>query len=90
MGISFTSGQLLPMGSHPRVKDRKGTYDLFGPVNKLFGSSQYDKAMFCECCQSSSTVVAARVECNHMLKCMGRGSLWVHWQFSYSQAAYIA
>jgi len=32
------------MGSHPRVADKRGTYDLFGPVNKLWGSA-YDKAM---------------------------------------------
>lgn len=31
-GISFTSARLIPMGSHPRVADRKATYDLFGPV----------------------------------------------------------
>lgn len=33
-GIILTSGQLIPMGSHPRVKDKKGVvYDLFGPVS---------------------------------------------------------
>jgi beclin 1 len=32
------------MGSHPRVADRRGTYDLFGPVSKLWAQS-YDRAM---------------------------------------------
>ena len=31
------------MGSHPRVSDKQNTYDLFGPVNKLW-SGKYDKA----------------------------------------------
>jgi beclin 1 len=34
------------MGSHPRVADKRSTYDLFGPVNKLW-SSNYDRAMMC-------------------------------------------
>eukprot|EP00879_Flechtneria_rotunda_P022249 GHRR01023475.1.p1 GENE.GHRR01023475.1~~GHRR01023475.1.p1 ORF type:complete len:282 (+),score=77.32 GHRR01023475.1:350-1195(+) len=42
--LNFSAYRLLPMGSHPRVADKRGTYDLFGPVNKLWGSS-YDKAM---------------------------------------------
>jgi hypothetical protein len=36
--------RLLPMGSHPRVADRRGAYDLFGPVSKLWAQS-YDRAM---------------------------------------------
>ena len=36
--------RLLPMGRHPRVADRRGTYDLFGPVSKLWAQS-YDRAM---------------------------------------------
>ena len=32
------------MGSRPRVSDKSGTYDLFGPVNKLW-SGKYDRAM---------------------------------------------
>jgi beclin 1 len=32
------------MGSHPRVADRRGAYDLFGPVSKLWAQS-YDRAM---------------------------------------------
>ncbi|GBF96056.1 beclin [Raphidocelis subcapitata] len=42
--ITFSSYRLLPMGSHPRVADRRGTYDLFGPVSKLWAQS-YDRAM---------------------------------------------
>ena len=35
------------MGSHPRVvADKRATYDLFGPVNKLW-SANYDRAMAC-------------------------------------------
>jgi len=45
-GISFASARLLPMGSHPRVADRRSTYDLFGPVSKLW-SANYDRAMIC-------------------------------------------
>lgn len=33
------------MGSHPRVADKKSTYDLFGPP-KLW-SGNYDKGMMC-------------------------------------------
>ncbi|EFJ46852.1 autophagy protein, partial [Volvox carteri f. nagariensis] len=36
--------RLLPMGSHPRVADKRATYDLFGPVSKLW-SANYDRAM---------------------------------------------
>ncbi|KIZ01315.1 Beclin-1-like protein, partial [Monoraphidium neglectum] len=42
--ITFSAYRLLPMGSHPRVADRRGTYDLFGPVSKLWAQS-YDRAM---------------------------------------------
>ena len=31
------------MGSYPRVADRKGTHELFGPVNKLYCAG-YDRA----------------------------------------------
>jgi hypothetical protein len=34
------------MGSHPRIADKKGTYDLFGPPN-LWNGSSYDKGMVC-------------------------------------------
>ncbi|GAX74262.1 hypothetical protein CEUSTIGMA_g1711.t1 [Chlamydomonas eustigma] len=44
-GFTF-SCRLLPMGSHPRVADKHSTYDLFGPVNKLW-SHKYDRAMMC-------------------------------------------
>jgi hypothetical protein len=42
--LTFSTARLLPMGSHPRVADRRTTYDLFGPVSKLW-SSNYDRAM---------------------------------------------
>ena len=45
-GVSFTNARLLPMGSHPRVADRRATYDLFGPVSRLW-SADYDRAMIC-------------------------------------------
>ena len=32
------------MGSFSRIADKKGTMDLFGPVNKLYCTS-YDRAM---------------------------------------------
>eukprot|EP00877_Chromochloris_zofingiensis_P002894 jgi/Chrzof1/12605/Cz07g00210.t1 len=44
--LNFSAYRLLPMGSHPRVADKRSTYDLFGPVNKLW-SANYDKAMVC-------------------------------------------
>eukprot|EP00983_Pelagomonas_calceolata_P078114 1154157-Pelagomonas_calceolata.AAC.4 len=41
-GLNLTSARLLPMGSHPRVADKRSTYDLFGPVSKLW-SANYDR-----------------------------------------------
>lgn len=43
--LSF-SYRLAPMGSYPRVADRKAVHDLFGPVSKLY-CTQYDRAMTC-------------------------------------------
>lgn len=53
--------RLLPMGSHPRVADKRGTYDLFGPVAKLWGGS-YDKAMagFLACLKEFGDFARAR------------------------------
>lgn len=53
--------RLLPMGSHPRVADKRGTYDLFGPVNKLWGGG-YDKAMsvFLACLKEFGDFARAR------------------------------
>ncbi|GLC34972.1 hypothetical protein PLESTB_001184300 [Pleodorina starrii] len=42
--LQFSQHRLLPMGSHPRVADKRATYDLFGPVSKLW-SANYDRAM---------------------------------------------
>lgn len=42
--LSFSSHRLLPMGSYARIADRKGVYELFGPVNKLY-CARYDRAM---------------------------------------------
>lgn len=41
--MRFQGVVLHPMGSYPRVSDKQGMYDLFGPV-KLYCKS-YDKAM---------------------------------------------
>ncbi len=42
--LQFSGYRLQPMGSHPRIADKRATYDLFGPVNKLW-SANYDRAM---------------------------------------------
>eukprot|EP00198_Chlamydomonas_reinhardtii_P000170 XP_001689505.1 autophagy protein [Chlamydomonas reinhardtii] len=42
--LQFSQYRLMPMGSHPRVADKRATYDLFGPVSKLW-SANYDRAM---------------------------------------------
>ncbi|KXZ41423.1 hypothetical protein GPECTOR_475g404 [Gonium pectorale] len=42
--LQFTAHRLIPMGSHPRVADKRAAYDLFGPVSKLW-SANYDRAM---------------------------------------------
>jgi hypothetical protein len=49
------------MGSHPRVADKRGTYDLFGPVNKLWGGG-YDRAMsvFLACLKEFGDFARAR------------------------------
>jgi hypothetical protein len=63
--------RLLPMGSHPRVADKRGTYDLFGPVNKLWGGG-YDKAMsvFLACLKEFGDFARARwVLCYAVLCC---------------------
>lgn len=59
--LNFSSYRLLPMGSHPRVADKRGTYDLFGPVNKLWGGG-YDKAMsvFLACLREFGDFARAR------------------------------
>jgi beclin 1 len=49
------------MGSHPRVADKRGSYDLFGPVNKLWGGT-YEKAMagFLACLKEFGDFARAR------------------------------
>lgn len=42
--LTFSSYRLQPMGSHPRISDKRTSYDLFGPVSKLW-SANYDRAM---------------------------------------------
>jgi beclin 1 len=42
-GLTFSSYRLLPMGSRPRVADRRGAHDLFGPVGRLWAQG-YDRA----------------------------------------------
>lgn len=44
--MTFSQYRLLPMGSHPRIADSKGTHDLFGPVNR-FLCINYDRAVVC-------------------------------------------
>lgn len=59
--LNFSAYRLLPMGSHPRVADKRGSYDLFGPVNKLWGGT-YDKAMagFLACLKEFGDFARAR------------------------------
>ena len=42
--LTFSSYRLQPLGSYPRIVDKKGSHDLFGPVNKIYCAS-YDRAM---------------------------------------------
>ena len=42
--LNFSRGGWCRMGSYPRVLDKKGAHDLFGPVNKLYCTA-YDRAM---------------------------------------------
>ena len=42
--LTFSSYRLQSLGSYPRIVDKKGSHDLFGPVNRLYCTS-YDKAM---------------------------------------------
>ena len=44
--MTFSQYRLLPMGSHPRIADSKGSHDLFGPVNR-FLCINYDRAVVC-------------------------------------------
>mmetsp|Transcript_8297 Transcript_8297/g.23802 ORF Transcript_8297/g.23802 Transcript_8297/m.23802 type:complete len:444 (-) Transcript_8297:467-1798(-) len=44
-GLQFSGYRLIPVGSHPRIADRKNTYDLFGPPKMWSGN--YDKAIVC-------------------------------------------
>ncbi len=63
--LTFTGYRLMPMGSYPRVADRKGVVDLFGPVNKLFCTS-YDRAqcIFLACLKAWALWTSA---CQHVL-----------------------
>ena len=42
--LTFSSYRLQPLGSYPRIADKKGSHDLFGPVNRLLCTA-YDRAM---------------------------------------------
>lgn len=59
--LSFSQYRLMPMGSHPRVADKRYTFDLFGPVNKYWASS-YDRSMviFLTCLQEFGAFLAER------------------------------
>ena len=43
-GFTFSIYRLMPMGSYPQIADKKGTHDLYGPVNRLMCAG-YDRAM---------------------------------------------
>lgn len=43
-GFTFSSYRLIPMGSYPQIADKRGTHDLYGPVNRMMCAS-YDRAM---------------------------------------------
>jgi beclin 1 len=49
------------MGSAPRIADGRATYDLYGPVSKLWSSS-YDRAMvgFLACLREAGEYARAR------------------------------
>ncbi len=42
--LVFSSCQLQPMGSYPRVCDKKGSHDLFGPASKIY-CADFDRAV---------------------------------------------
>ncbi|KAL3139672.1 hypothetical protein ABBQ38_003986 [Trebouxia sp. C0009 RCD-2024] len=43
-GFTFSSYRLMPMGSYPQIADKRGTHDLYGPVNRVMCAG-YDRAM---------------------------------------------
>ena len=53
--LNFAAGRLAPLGSYPRVRDKKGAHDLFGPVNKLYCTA-YDRAaiLFLACLKAAA------------------------------------
>jgi hypothetical protein len=67
--LVFSSCQLQPMGSYPRVCDKKGSHDLFGPASKLY-CVDFDRAvcLYLACLKVSLVLcyLPASLEC--MLK----------------------
>ncbi|KAK9824013.1 hypothetical protein WJX72_006970 [[Myrmecia] bisecta] len=59
--LNFSCCRLLPLGSYPRVADKRSTLDLHGPVNKLYCTS-YDRAMtlFLSCLNEFADFAKAR------------------------------
>ena len=55
-GMSFSQFRLVPMGSYPRIADKRGTLELFGPVSRVLCAG-YDRAMvaFLACLRVSRT-----------------------------------
>lgn len=60
-GCVFSSFRLIPMGSYPQIADRRGTHDLFGPVNKVMCAG-FDRAMvmFLTCVKEFSDWIVSR------------------------------
>ena len=42
--LTFSGYRLLPMGSFPKIADKRGSVELYGPVKKLY-CPNYDRAM---------------------------------------------
>ncbi|CAL8467088.1 g6624 [Coccomyxa elongata] len=59
--LVFASGQLQPMGSYPRVCDKKGCHDLFGPASKLY-CVDFDRAvcLYLACLKEFAEFAGAR------------------------------
>ncbi|KAF6248569.1 autophagy protein Apg6-domain-containing protein [Scenedesmus sp. NREL 46B-D3] len=68
--LNILAYQLLPMGSRPRVADKRGSYDLFGPVSKLWGGT-HAKAMlgFLACLKEFGTLRAHGRRCTGTSEC---------------------
>lgn len=52
------------MGSYPQIADKRGTHDLYGPVNRVMCAG-YDRAMvtFLTCVKVSASIVQKNIGC---------------------------